>query len=88
VKAWMTKYALTAGIQEIECELCVSVPGMISRRSNICTTEYFHGEGREWHTSRQSAEDRAEIMRLNRISSLEKQIRKLKALNFKEGGAK
>ncbi len=87
MKVWITKYALSEGIREAEVEKIESVPGMVSETAPFWPMA-FHGEGREWHTNRQSAEDRAEIMRLNRISSLEKQIRKLKALSFKEGGGK
>jgi len=84
MKVWITKYALTAGI--IETELAEEVrDGMI--RANIgMASNYFHGEGREWHKTKESALRRAEIMRANKLDSLRKQIAKVKAINFQPIG--
>jgi hypothetical protein len=43
---------------------------------------YYHGEGRQWHRDRFSAIKRAEEMRVSKIASLNKQIRKIQQLNF------
>ncbi|MEL7494169.1 MAG: hypothetical protein AAGJ95_09435 [Cyanobacteria bacterium J06554_11] len=81
VKVWITKYALTKGIQEAEAETWANHKGMVSvpKWGALAT---FHGEGREWHRTRESALKRAEEMRLRRIASLEKQLDKLRALRF------
>jgi hypothetical protein len=82
MKAYITKYCLTGrvGIQEvsdaIECG-----KGMVSVPSLGCSA-YFHGEGTEWHKTKESAIARAEQMRLARIMSFRKAIMKLKSLKF------
>ena len=76
MKAFITKYALTQGIIERDCHepnhsddlLCVS---------NI---EYYH-KG-EWFKTRQEAIVKAEEMRQKKIKSLEKQLAKLKEMQF------
>ena len=43
---------------------------------------YFHGEGKDWHRAKESAIKRAEEMRLKKITSVEKQLQKLKDMKF------
>jgi len=45
---------------------------------------YYHGEGREWHRTPDGAIKRADIMRLKKIHAINKQIKKLEALDFNE----
>lgn len=84
MKAWITKYALTKGIQEIEAEVCENVSAdMIKDLSYEARWQpYYHGEGREWHRTRSGAIARAEEMRQKKIASLKKQIKKFEALRF------
>lgn len=44
---------------------------------------WIEGSGGHWHESRAAAVSRAESMRLNKLASLEKQIAKLRKLEFK-----
>lgn len=83
MKVWTTKYALTRGIQEIEADTFgEDTPKMVADRSQSYPT-YYHGEGREWHRDKESAIRRAEAMRDTKIQSLQKQISKLEALDFR-----
>jgi len=80
-KVYVTKYALTQGIFEGEAEICHGVSeGMIELLEN--KNFYFHGEGREWHRTKESAIKRAEEMRNRGIIKLEKKIQKLKEMKF------
>lgn len=87
MKVWISKYALTIGLFEIEAELCEpswnkTVATMVKYRRPNCYEEYAHGEGREWHRSRKEAEKRAEAMRIRKIQSHQKAIEKLQRLVF------
>ena len=77
--AWITKYALTTGIVQIEAETThTSVMIGDRNRTNAC---YFH-EGREWHRFFEAAKVRAEEMRVAKIASLRKSIAKLEKVSF------
>lgn len=78
-KVFVTKYALTAGIEEVEVEACEGSSGMVKGPSVF---EYYHGEGREWHRTRESAVKKAEDMRARKLESLNKQIAKLEKFKF------
>lgn len=81
-KAYITKCALTAGIQEREVEDCFNTsPGMV-RDLGSAYFASFHGEGREWHRTREGAAKRANEMRTDKIKSLEKSIAKLRKMEF------
>lgn len=77
MKVYITKYALTKGILEAEAEFCTGT-GMI----NVGRHGYYHGEGKEWHRTREVAVKRAEIMRTNKIESLQKSIAKLEKMTW------
>lgn len=78
MKAYISKYALTKGIFEVEAakirdnEIVVDI--------GIVSSEFFHAN--EWHTTRAEAINRAEEMRLKKIESLKKQIAKLEKKRF------
>jgi hypothetical protein len=76
MKAFITKYALTKGIEEAD-DFEDRGEGFIKK--GWC---YFHGEGREWHRTRESAVQRALVMRDKKIASLRKAIGKLADLTF------
>lgn len=90
MKVFITKYALTEGIQEMEAEDCskevenhkdkmIMVKGNASEDKWICDT-YYHGN--DWHTTREAAVAHAEEMRKKKIVSLQKSIKKLQAMKF------
>ena len=76
MKVWITKYALTQGIFEKECQY--RGDGMIMDELNTC----YHGEGKDWHRTKESAVKRAEEMRQKKIQSLQKKIKKLEDMKF------
>ena len=76
-KIWVTKYALSKGIFETEGEAVGE--GLFKAHKQY---DYFHGEGRDWHRTKESAIVRAENMRIAKIASLKKQIAKLEKLSF------
>jgi len=86
-KVWISKYALTKGIYELEVKRCVNSirdkdeSDMVEIRKNGFTS-YFHGEGKEWHLTKESAIVRAEEMKLRKIESVKKQLNKLEKLKF------
>ena len=79
MKLWITKYALTKGISEIECEDFEN--GAVKETENPFPT-FYHGEGSEWHQTKESAIKKAEEMRQKKIESLKKQIEKLEQMKF------
>ncbi len=88
MKFWVTKYALTQGIIEVEAEeppekspdMLVVRPGADSEMFSFSFTQYLHGS--EWHRTREDAVKEAESMRVKKIASLEKSILKIKKLKF------
>lgn len=74
MKVYITKYALTEGIFESDVEK--GSDSTVSDRKRGYTS-YYHGQGREWHLTRQSAVDRANQMRLRKLKTLQNQIAKL-----------
>lgn len=83
VKVWITKYALTYGIEEKEAERCTDINNdMVTIINKDTMNEFYHGEGKEWHLSKESAINKAEEMRNKKIGSLKKQIAKLENMKF------
>lgn len=78
--AWITKYALTSGIKKMTVAQSKWHPSMVSTYMGYA--QYFHTEGKDWHRTEEAAIARAEQMRAAKIASLEKQINKLKAIQF------
>lgn len=79
MKVFVTKYALTQGIEEEEARDVKD--GMVQLTRHKFPV-YMHGEGKQWHRTRESAIATAEKMRLKKIELLKKQIQKLEALTF------
>lgn len=78
-KAYVTKYALTAGIQVVEVEDCFHIsPKMVSLVGT--SSHCYHLP--EWHRTKEDALAQAEKMRVAKIASLQKAIKKIQALDF------
>lgn len=77
---YITKYCLSEGIKKIEVEQCNN-DGLVCHRIGGIVN-YYHGEGKDWHKTIDSAIAKAEDMRQKKIISLQKQIVKLSKLNF------
>ena len=84
--AYVTKYALTTGV--------FTVQGEVSEKMFIQWTDgsssinqIFHGN--DWHLNETDALSRAEEMRIAKLKSLDKQMKKISAMKFditREGG--
>lgn len=84
ITIWVTKYALTKGIQKHDdCRISDYTPKM-AYRAGTNSMIYYHDN--EWHRTEAEAIARAEEMRLAKVASLEKQIAKLLAMTFGEKG--
>jgi hypothetical protein len=81
MKAYITKYALTAGIIETNLAEMVNVQNHVIRANIGTPSNYF--KRTEWQRERESAILRANIMRRQRIDALENQIKRLEGLVFK-----
>ncbi len=82
MKVYVTKYALTKGIQrygratwKVESMIRVDIKDQFFGR-------YF--DKPDWHTTYAEAVARAEQMRVDKLNSLRKQLAKLEALTFPE----
>lgn len=86
MKVWITKYALTQGIEEVDSEEVFSfeIEGkyLSFNRKKSSLPEIYSGEGKAWHRSKESAIKRAEEMRDKKIENLQKQVAKLQILRF------
>lgn len=76
VDVWVTKYALSNGIMKISARFCGD--GMVNHISD--SWHYYHGD--EWHLTAEEAATRAEEMRLKKIETLKKQLKKLESKRF------
>ena len=79
IKAWITKYALTEGIEVVDAEVCGD-GGMITYGNIGYGSQYAHGK--DWHRTPEAAIARAEGMRKAKIASLKKSLAKIEAMAF------
>lgn len=85
VKVYITKYALTEGIYEVDGETCESSrsPDMLQVKAlGLGCDQYFHGEGKDWHLSKSTAIIRAKQMQAAKLVSIDKQRKRIAALTF------
>ena len=75
MKIWISKYALTKGIYEVEGEPSRNYPDMLKVGFN-----FFHRG--EWHRTKEEAIATAEKRRQRRISSLKKSLAAMEGLSF------
>jgi protein subunit release factor A len=80
MKVYITKYALTSGILEIEARNGTAENMVCYRSKGASYDQYAHGN--DWHVDIDSAKAKAEQMRQAKIASLKKQIAKLEKLEF------
>lgn len=77
-KIWITKYALSSGIKVVDAEVDQD-RSMATYRDNAWN-QYVHGD--DFHFTPEGAALKAEDMRLKKIASLQKQIRRLESMCF------
>jgi hypothetical protein len=84
MKFWITKYALTQGIFQVEAADPAKDkwPDILSVKQENTYPQHFHGEGRDWHRTEAEAIARANEMVADKISSLKKQLKKLEKTVF------
>ena len=80
MKVYVTKYALTQGIEEVSVTPCFDIDPNMVHDDRPGYMQCFH-KG-EWHRTLEEAVAKASAMRLKRIASLLRQVDKLTALKF------
>lgn len=76
---WITKYALTQGVF---MSTVVDVEDGMVKVVDADVSTYFHGEGRDWHRTEENARKRFEEIKIAKLKSLNRQVKKIKALEF------
>jgi len=86
---YITKYALTVGIQEMNAELCTSISEKMIKEidNNGGWVPKLHVVRRiihkpYWYETKEEAIKHAEQLKAKKIASLKKQIEKLEKINF------
>jgi hypothetical protein len=80
-KVWISKYALSNGVTEHECELCDADKGYVYPGKPFAAF-YSFKLGTDAHLSLEDALAAAERARIKKIAMLRKQIHKLEELSF------
>lgn len=80
IDVWITKYALTSGIEKARAEVKTDFPDMatVIRKSGWC--DYFHKN--DWHRTEEAAFARAEQMRQRKIVSLRRSLKRFEEMSF------
>lgn len=79
MKVWITKYALSTGIFEMDVEMQSEDGKTVYGKS---WEQIFRGQGVEWCKTKAEAIARGEEMKKKKIDSLKKQIEKLEKMKF------
>lgn len=79
VKAYITKYALTKGIEVVDGITAKECPEMLTVTAGAYRSHY-HGD--DWHTTPEAAIKRAELMRKNKVNSLKKSLAAVRDVKF------
>ena len=85
MQVYITKYALTSGIFLMEVE-SISEDGKTVYGKDW--RDCYHGPGRDWHLTWNSALKRAEAMRQKKLLSLQKQMQVIRDLKFEDPAEK
>lgn len=80
MRVYITKYALTQGIFEVEVDECDGKPGLVADRARFVS----HYRKPDWHLTIGEAVSRALVMKSKKIASLRRQIRNIEALKFED----
>lgn len=83
MRLWITKYALSAGIIEVDAEIRESLGGKPYMSALLPTASYSQGfYGGDFQLTAEAAKSDSERRRAEKIASLKKQIAKLEKLKF------
>ena len=80
--AWVTKYALTTGIDMVEAEWCNDLRESMSSYGAEGGRMGLTAHGKDWHRTPEAAIARAEEMRAAKIAAMRKQLTKLERMVF------
>lgn len=85
-KFYISKYALSTGIKEVEGFIHATIGDgdmlVCPCQKPRCGNEIYHGNGLDWHETREGAVAKAEQMRTKKIAALRKQIERLEKMRF------
>ncbi len=82
VKVWLTKYALTRGIETQTVRIGKSDLAVKIRNKGGWSSSYVYKP--HWHASHAEAVARAAMMRTAKIASLQRSLQRMEALDFSE----
>ena len=80
MKIYVTKFALTGGITEYEASLSKDGYALVTKHTDTDFHQWF--APKEFHTTKEAAIIRAEEMRVAKLKSLEKAIKKFSLMSF------
>lgn len=78
---YVTKWALTKGILQVEGKLSSEFPDMLAVTTSGIE-QYFHGPGREWHVSREHAEIQVGLLLSREVKRLQRKLEDLESKKF------
>lgn len=81
MKIWNTKYCLTSGITVHDVEECGDNMVVIPKTQTSYPV-HLHGEGKQWHRSLNAAIVRANEIKIKKLQSLDRQVKKISAIDF------
>lgn len=81
-EAWVTKYALSSGIEAVRARIVNGDTNLISYMGTKKNTLRQYANAKEWFRTPEEALRRAEEMREEKIASLKKSIAKLEKITF------
>jgi len=82
MKIWNTKYCLTDGITEHDAEVTGDCTMAVLPKTKANYRTVLHGEGKDWHRSREAAILRANEVKIKKLKSLDRQVKKISAIEF------
>lgn len=84
MKVFVTKYALSDGIREVEVKQSEQTPRMVTvvTANPHAWAVNYHGEGKDWHRTREAAVWRAKEMQELQLKALARRIERIKKLKF------
>ena len=87
MKAYVSKYALTGGVSEVEGEIVTGRSGTkyFKRAGKRYTNHQLLTVGKDVHETREAAVEAAEFLRARKLASLRKQIAKIESISFAQG---
>ena len=89
MKAYVSKYALTGGVSEVEGAIVTGTSG--TKYFKPVGQRYTHPlltVGKDVHETREAAVEAAEFLRARKLASLRKQIAKIESISFAQEGGK